>query len=113
MKSFSKTVFDYISLAYPQNYETKNYLKKLDLKKIKYIGNLKFTETNYNSNENLKETLKTQLLAKKIWIASSTHYNEEIYCAKAHQKLKNYWRIFNQMLFISQLKVRWVLRQEI
>ena len=88
VKSFSKTVFDYISLACPQNYETKNYLKKLNLKKIKYIGNLKFAETNYNSNENLKETLKTQLLAKKIWIASSTHDNEEIYCAKAHQKLK-------------------------
>ena len=28
------------------------------------------------------------LKKKKIWVASSTHKNEEIFCAKAHIELK-------------------------
>ncbi len=88
VKSFSQTIFEKIFSAYPQNYETKNYLKKLNIRKINYIGNIKFAETNYNSKENLKENLKKQFSNKKIWIASSTHDGEEIFCAKAHKKLK-------------------------
>ena len=42
IKSFSNSVFKNISKAYPQNNETLNYLKKLNVSKIKIIGNLKF-----------------------------------------------------------------------
>ena len=42
VKKFSNSVFKNISIAYPQNEETLNYLKKLNIKKIKKIGNLKF-----------------------------------------------------------------------
>ena len=42
IKKFSNSVFQNISIAYPQNEETLNYLKKLNVKKIKKIGNLKF-----------------------------------------------------------------------
>ena len=42
VKKFSNSVFQNISIAYPQNEETLNYLKKLNVKKIKKIGNLKF-----------------------------------------------------------------------
>ena len=32
-------------------------------------------------------------LKKKIWVASSTHNNEEIFCAKAHIILKKKLKI--------------------
>jgi 3-deoxy-D-manno-octulosonic-acid transferase len=63
-------------------------LKRLGVKKIKYIGNLKYAE-NYNQKRDLAESnLRKKFKNKKIWIASSTHEDEEIFCAKAHLLLK-------------------------
>ena len=84
LKNFSQEVFNKITVAYPQNLETKYFLKKLKAKKIKTIGNLKFAE---NVNEKINK-LNNKFKKKKIWIASSTHSDEEIFCAKAHIELK-------------------------
>ena len=84
LKNFSQEVFNKITVAYPQNFETKYFLKKLKAKKIKTIGNLKFAE---NVNEKINK-LNNKFKKKKIWIASSTHSDEEIFCAKAHIELK-------------------------
>ena len=87
-KFFSKSIFRLITKAYPQNLETNKFLKKLGVKKIKYIGNLKFSE-NYNDKRNeITPSLKNKFKNKKIWIASSTHSGEEIFCVKAHLELK-------------------------
>ncbi len=87
-KYFTKSIFEKISVAYPQNLETKNYLNKLNIRKIKILGNLKFTESNDDNFNNLSDKLKLQLKNKKIWIASSTHKNEEMFCIKTHLELK-------------------------
>jgi 3-deoxy-D-manno-octulosonic-acid transferase len=97
-KNFSKKTFGKISIAYPQNLETKFFLKKLKVNKIKHIGNLKFTENNEETQNRINKNLKSQLKTKKIWVASSTHANEEIFCAKAHIKLKK--RIKNLITII-------------
>ena len=86
--NFSKSIFQLITKAYPQNYETINFLKKIGVKKIKFIGNLKFSENYSKKNDRINFKLKKQFKNKKIWIASSTHYNEEIFCAKVHMQLK-------------------------
>ena len=87
-KFFSKSIFKLITKAYPQNLETNKFLKKLGVKKIEYIGNLKFSE-NYNDKRNeITSGLKNKFKNKKIWIASSTHSGEEIFCVKAHLELK-------------------------
>jgi len=88
VKNFSKSIFDKISIAYPQNLETKLYLKKIGFNKIKNLGNLKFVENYDEKLEKLNEKLKLEFFEKKVWVASSTHYKEEIFCAKAHIKLK-------------------------
>ena len=95
--NFSKSIFQLITKAYPQNYETINFLKKIGVKKIKFIGNLKFSENYSKKNDRINFKLKNQLKNKKIWIASSTHYNEEIFCAKVHMQLK---KKFNNVLTI-------------
>ena len=45
-------------------------------------------ENNEPSLDRINNKLKFQLLRKNIWVASSTHNNEEIFCAKTHIELK-------------------------
>ena len=87
-KKFSESVFNNISCAFPQNIETKIYLKKLKVKKIKFIGNLKFVENPDERNRINDKKLNMKFKNTHTWIASSTHSNEEVFCAKAHIELK-------------------------
>ncbi len=88
IKQISNFVFSKITEAFPQNLETKSYLKKLKVKKISNIGNLKFAGINNENLENLDQKLYSEIVKKKIWVASSTHGNEEILSANAHNTLK-------------------------
>ena len=86
LNKFSSEIFGKISATYPQNYETQNYLKKLNVKNIKLIGNLKFAKNKQDQKVLLDKSSIKQLKGKKIWCASSTHPSEELLCAKAHIK---------------------------
>ncbi len=88
IKNFFKLIFSKITIAYPQNIETKSFLKRINSTKIKFIGNLKFSENNKKNLDKISNNLKFQLKTKKIWVASSTHHDEEIFCAEAHLELK-------------------------
>ena len=88
IKTFFKSVLENVTIAYPQNLETRNYLRKMKINNIKLIGNIKFAENNDKFNDKLNESLNSELVKKKIWVASSTHKNEEIFCAKSHLELK-------------------------
>ena len=88
LKNFGRSVFKNITIAYPQNLETKIYLKKLKPNKIRYLGNLKFAENFEENLDKIKINLKRELTKRKIWVASSTHKSEELFCAKAHIALK-------------------------
>ena len=86
-KHFSKSVFKNISLALPSNSETKNFLKKLGVNKIKLIGNLKFYGLSKVKN-NDKKFLKNKFKNFKVWCAASTHEGEEIIISKLHKNIK-------------------------
>ena len=86
--SFSKSIFNLIDIAYPQNKETKNYLKQLGVKEINLIGNNKFIENVKNKNDDIDKRLKLQFKKHKICVAASTHANEELFAAKTHMILK-------------------------
>jgi len=77
-----------IDFAYPQPFQTLKYLKKLEVNKIKLIGNLKFTENKNDRLDLLEKSFIQQLKNRKLWCASSTHADEELICAKVHFKLK-------------------------
>ena len=81
LKNFSFSIFKKIDLCISSNKETEIYLEKLGAKKIKNLGNLKFSR-----NVTLQKKNESK---KKIWCAVSTHPSEEIICAKAHLKLKS------------------------
>ena len=84
---FAKSIFGKFNLCLSSNTETKKYLKKLGAKNIKLIGNLKFSQSE-NKKTNLNKDLINLMNSRKTWCASSTHYNEEDFCARAHVKLK-------------------------
>ena len=92
ISNFSKSIFNKITIAYPQNRETKNFLKKLNLKKINLIGNLKFTQNPDEKFDEVNKKLKIEFKKKKVWVASSTHQNEELFCAKTHLELKKKYK---------------------
>ena len=94
IKSFSNTVFKKISIAYPQNNETFRYLKKLNVSKVKRIGNLKFANNNQDVSMKLNKTLSKNLGNRKFWCASSTHPGEEIICSMVHSNLKKKYKNF-------------------
>ena len=56
-------------------------------KKIKYIGNLKYTQSELKIDE-IKKNIKKFIKSKIVWCASSTHFNEERFCGLIHKKLK-------------------------
>ena len=90
IKKFSKSIFNLISVAYPQNNETKFFLKKLNVKNIRLIGNLKFIQNKKlgeNNNEKEKKLFK-QFKKYKTFVAASTHPTEEMIAAKTHLLLK-------------------------
>ena len=87
--STSNMLFNKFDICLSQNQETKKYLKYLGAKKIKFIGNLKFSENKKQKNNNFDNKSKKIFKSKKIWCAASTHNTEEKICALAHKKLKN------------------------
>ena len=85
---FSKNLFEKFDICLVQNDETNFYLKKLGAKKIKHIGNLKFSETNLKIKQKIQLSKKNFLYSKKIlFTAVSTHHGEEVFCGKLHTTL--------------------------
>ena len=87
LSGFSKKIFSNFNLCLSSSYESLVYLKNLNAKNVKFIGNLKFSEAekdHIDVNKRLNKFFKN----KKIWSASSTHQSEEIFCGQVHLELK-------------------------
>ena len=98
LKSFAQKIFQCFDVTYPQNKETARYLKILKVKKIKFIGNIKFSENEYHTKKGVNFKIKKFLKNKNYWCAASTHNNEEIISGNVHLRLKK--KIKNLITFI-------------
>ena len=88
IKKFSNSIFSLVDKAYSQNLETNYYLKKLNVKDIKSIGNLKFIEHDMLKINHSDKKLFSQFKKFKTFVAASTHNTEELFAAKTHILLK-------------------------
>ncbi len=85
LRGFGKGILEKFDYIFPQNKETFQYFKKLGVKKLKFLGNLKFI----GSKNDEKIKVKNQYFKNKIILCSaSTHYNEEEIFANLHIKYK-------------------------
>ena len=84
--NFAKKVFGNFDLCLPASKESEKNLNKLQVKNLKYIGNLKYSAKNIL--EELGSTNKKKLNNSKTWCAVSTHDGEELIILKAHLEIK-------------------------
>jgi 3-deoxy-D-manno-octulosonic-acid transferase len=89
--SFANSIFNKFNLCLSSNNESQKYLEKLGAKKIKYIGNLKYTQSELKIDK-IKKNIKKFIKSKIVWCASSTHFNEERFCGLIHKKLKKKYK---------------------
>ena len=87
----TEKLFNNFSLCLSSSIESKKFLQKLGAKNVKFIGNLKFTQSNEIMIEQ-KSKIKKFFSLKKIWCASSTHDTEEYLCGKVHKELKKKYK---------------------
>ena len=87
----AKNLFKKFDICFPSSIKSKKYLQFLGAQKVKYIGNLKFSETETNKDY-LNNSLKKNFSSRKIWCAASTHDSEEEICARLHKRLKRKYK---------------------
>ena len=85
--NFAKSLFSKFQICFSSSLESKRYLKKLGAKNVKFVGNLKFSQSESIDSE-LNTNLKKFIRSRNSWCASSTHFNEEKFCGLVHLKLK-------------------------
>ena len=95
IKNFARSIFERFDYIFPQNNETFLYFKKFGVKKLKFLGNLKFISSKNDEPNKLKEM---NFKNKTILCSASTHFNEEEIFANLHVKLRK--KISNLMTII-------------
>ena len=81
---FSDNIFSKFNLCIASSSESKKYLQNLGVKKVKFIGNLKFSQSEQKII-NIDNKFKKFISKKKVWCASSTHNTEELFCGLVHK----------------------------
>ena len=89
--NFSKKIFNTLDLCLASSIASKKYLLKLGATKVKFLGNLKFAQSE-NTKITTTYNLKKFISSKKIWCASSTHKTEEKFCGEVHKELKKKYK---------------------
>ena len=91
IKQTAQFLFSKFDISYPSSKESNTHLRSLGIKKTKYIGNLKFSQTEKDEHQiSIKQ--KKFFHSKNIWCASSTHNSEEIFIGFAHKRLKKKYK---------------------
>ena len=91
LEFFAKKVFSKFDLCLSSSKESKNYLNKLGAKSPRFLGNLKFSQSE-NEIIEMDKGLEKFIKSRKSWCASSTHKSEEVFCANVHKELKKKYK---------------------
>jgi len=82
----AQKIFNHFTLCLTSNIETKEFLNKLNVKNVKFHGNIKLiNKINANDIQNLNEKILTK---KRFWLAASTHAGEDKFFLNTHLILK-------------------------
>ena len=118
--NFAKKVFNNFDLCLTSSEESKNNLVKLEVKNLKYIGNLKYSVQ--NTFDEIEGENKKILNNYKTWCAASTHEGEELIVLKTHLEIKKKYnntltviipRHIDRSLYIQNLSKKFNLISQI
>jgi 3-deoxy-D-manno-octulosonic-acid transferase len=84
---FAKKVFNNFDLCLASSEDSKKNLEQIGVKKINYIGNIKFC-AKIKLQKKISDANKSVLNEFNVWCAASTHQGEEEIIIKAHLNLK-------------------------
>jgi 3-deoxy-D-manno-octulosonic-acid transferase len=84
-------IFDNFDAIFAQSEEDQNRLSALTKNEILFYGNLKSQARDLNFDSSELEKLKSQIGARKFWLAASTHKGEEELVIQAHYELQKYF----------------------
>tara|TARA_B100000963_G_scaffold192203_1_gene167285 strand:- start:10376 stop:11650 length:1275 start_codon:yes stop_codon:yes gene_type:complete len=82
----AKKIFGLFDMCLCSNIETKEFLERLELKKVYFKGNIKLT--NLVDKKKIKDLNEDFLMKKRFWLAASIHKDEDVFCLKTHLNLK-------------------------
>ena len=85
--NFAFKIFSQFELCLSSNNVSFKYLKALNASKVKFIGNLKFSQSETKIPK-IQKNIKKIINKRDTWCASSTHQSEEITCGMVHLNLK-------------------------
>ena len=91
LPNFSKSIFSKIDHCYAASNKSKYFLKKLGAQKVKFIGNLKFSQSEKEKIK-INKDLKKLISSRTTWCASSTHNMEEKFCGLIHKNLRKKYK---------------------
>ena len=118
--NFARKTFNNFDLCLASSKESEDNLKKLQVKNLKYLGNLKFSFN--NNTENIDLYNKKILDNFKVWCAASTHEGEELIAIKTHMKIREKYsniltiiipRHVNRSFDLKKLSNKFKLRSQI
>ena len=96
VKFSAKKIFNCFDLCLPCSNESEKNLKRIGVNKIKYIGNIKFSQ-NYDFKK-FNRIDKTIMDESKFWCAASIHDGEDEFVLNTHLKLRKKFK--NLITFI-------------
>ena len=88
--NFAKKVFSNFDSCLAASEDSKNNLSDLQVKNLKFIGNLKYSAENIY--DELQDSNKEILNNYKTWCAASTHHGEENIILKTHIEIKKKYK---------------------
>ena len=87
-RSFLSQILEKVQCILAQSKIDEERFRFFSPKNVERIPNLKLVNSALPNNEELAKKFKTLTKGKKIFVAASTHENEEIQIVKAHKNLK-------------------------
>lgn len=87
-KSLGKELLEQFALTLPQSKLDAERFVNLGAKNVKYLGNIKYDAPALSSDSKKMAELVSQIGERPLWLAASTHNNEEQKIASIHKELK-------------------------
>jgi len=105
-KFIFKEIISNFSLILAMSKIDETNFKNLGARRTSYIGNLKFSNQKLHNERNKEIKIKKIISKRKVWLAASTHKDEENLVARLHLKLKKRKQFQNLLTVIVPRNIK-------